>query len=84
MPAKLVKTSRSKLAVPLAYISKEIIENGVFPETLKLARDEPSHKKGVTPDCTSYGLVSILPILSNFFQKIIDSRIVTFWKMKGH
>ena len=45
MPTKSIKIGAGTLAVPLAYIINKCFSTGLFPNTLKIAKVIPLHKK---------------------------------------
>ena len=49
----------------------EAIKNKKFPDSLRLSNTVPVHKKKDASDKTNYKLVSILPLLSNVFEKVM-------------
>ena len=49
----------------------EAIKNNKFPDSFKLSNIVPVHKKKDPTDKTNYRPVSILPLLSNVFEKLI-------------
>ena len=54
------------------------MEQGVFPEVLKAGKITPIYKKGDPQKFGHYIHVSVLPILSKIFEKIIYSRMYSF------
>lgn len=78
LPATLVKLSASVIAVPLTHIINESLVSSVFPDSLKIAKVKPLHKKGATDECCNYRPISILPIFSKIFEKVINSQICSY------
>ena len=54
------------------------IENSDFPQSLKLADITPVYKKNDSLDKTNYRPVSILPVVSKFFERIMQKQINDF------
>jgi len=62
----------SRLLTPLINRS---LEEGVFPECLKTANVIPIHKKGDKTNLNNYRPISLLPVLSKLFEKIINTQL---------
>jgi len=56
------------------------INTGVFPECLKEARVVPIYKSGERCNTNNYRPISILPVLSKVFEKVMFNRIQSFVK----
>ena len=56
----------------------EAILSGKFPDSLKLSNIVPVHKKKDPTDKCNYRLVSILPLLSKAFEKIIYDQLYIY------
>ena len=52
--------------------------SGVFPDTLKIARVIPLFKSGDRNDISNYHPISLLPVISKIFEKLIHSRLISF------
>jgi len=58
-------------------VSLSLVE-GVFPQSLKIAKVIPIHKGGSKTDVSNYRPISLLGALSKVYEKIMHSRIVEF------
>lgn len=76
VPIAVIKENLDILAEPLTIFYNECISEGIFPEQLKIAKIIPLHKKGSKTDPKNYRPISLLPILSKIFEKVIKSRLV--------
>ena len=56
----------------------KIVATGEFPEHFKIAKIVPIYKKEDPSDPSNYRPISILPILSKVFEKVIYQRMVSF------
>jgi hypothetical protein len=72
---KILRLCGSQISKPLAFISDKSIKTGVFPERLKYAVTTPSHKKGDVSNMANYRTMSLLPLFSNIFEKVLHSRL---------
>ena len=70
IPTKALKMIARHICVPLTDCINSAILNGVFPDELKLANVAPLYKKSDPEDKTNYRLISVLPSLSNVYEKI--------------
>ena len=75
-----IKTASTVLASPLSFIFNCCIENGIFPELLKISKVIPLFKSGAKSEVNNYRSISLLPVLSKVYEKILHKRITTFVK----
>ena len=73
-----------KIAAPiLAFLLSVFLNHcltfGTFPNRLKLAKLVPVFKKGLTDQLSNYRPISLLPSLSKLFERIIHSRLLSFF-----
>ena len=75
IPAKVLKCSASIIASSLTKLFNYAIQTGSFPFDWKIAKVIPLHKKcdRTVPD--NYRLISILPIISKAFEKILYEQL---------
>jgi len=53
-------------------------QQGIFPESLKVAKVVPIHKEGSKTDVANYRPISLLSCFSKIFEKIMHCRILEF------
>jgi hypothetical protein len=75
IPTKILKLCGSQINKPLALIIDKSIKMGVFPERLKYAAITPSHQKGDVSNMANYRPISLLPVFSKIFEKVLYSRL---------
>jgi hypothetical protein len=63
---------------PLTYIYNISLEQGTFPEKLKIARVIPVFKKGDAGEISNYRPISLLSVFDKIFEKIICSKLYKF------
>ena len=73
--AKMIKSIIHYIKEPLAYIFNLCIEKAIWPNILKTAEVVPIYKAGVKTDVSNYRPISLI---SNFFEKIIHVRLLSF------
>ena len=80
IPVKLLKVAGNQISIIIADLFNLCIEQSIFPETLKLARIRPVFKSGDKSDISNYRPISILPVLDKIFEKIIYTRLYSFFE----
>ena len=73
-----IKTAITILARPLSYLFNFSLLNGNFPDSWKVARIAPIFKEGPTDDPSNYRPISVLPVLSRLFEKIVYSQLCNY------
>lgn len=63
------------IAFPLSIIYNECVTTQTFPDSLKMAMVTPLHKKGSSLDPANYRPISLLPVLSKVFEKIMYTQL---------
>ena len=76
---KLLKKLRPVVLTPLVIIFNRSMEEGVFPDAMKIADTVPLHKAKCSEDCNNYRPISLLLTISKVLEKTIYSRTVTFF-----
>ena len=64
----------------LTSLVKKSIDCGIFPDSLMQAQVCPIFKKGDCMDKKNYRPVSVLPIMSKFFEKAISTQFTEFFE----
>ena len=67
----MVSLCDESIVVPLKLIFDNILSSGVFPDAWKRANLTPIHKKGSKQVVSNYRPISLLPICSKLFEKIV-------------
>ena len=79
IPASLLKEVKDIAAEPLAKIwNTEIISNEKFPSQLKLADITPLFKKLDNVSKENYRPVSLLPLVSKIFERVMQEQMIAF------
>lgn len=78
IPASFLKANFVFFAHLLTDVFNEIVETGVYPAVLKVARVTPVHKSGDKKEANNYRPISCLSILDKVIEKLIVSRLVDF------
>ena len=78
IPIYLLKRSSTIISPILAYFFNQYMDQGIFPNELKIGKVTPVFKKGDKQKFENYRPISILPIFGKIFEKIIYSRLYSF------
>ena len=62
----------------LASIINSSFEQGIFPDSLKIAKVVPIHKEGPKTDVSNYRPISLLDSFSKIYEKLMHHRIIEF------
>ena len=77
---KFVKSGCPALWINLSILFNKSINEGTFRDIMKLAKIIPIHKNGSFFSVTNYRPISLLPIFSKIFEKLMYSRLLDFIK----
>lgn len=67
----------------VCQICNNMLESGVYPDALKVAKVVLINKGGDEQDLNNYRPISILPLFSKVFEKIINVRLSKYLKKNG-
>ena len=76
---RMIKLCGNSICKPLSIIFKDCLSEGKFPHKWKKANAVPVHKKGNKQSLESYRPISLLPICSKIFKRLIYNEIFTFF-----
>ena len=71
---KFVKDGTPVIALPIAQLCNLSIKLSSFPDACKIAKVKPIFKKGSKTDPKNYRPISLLPLISKVFEKIIHDQ----------
>ena len=63
----------------MTLIINQCIKHGVFPDSLKIARVSVIHKKAEKNRFENYKPISILPVLSKIFERILHNQLTFYF-----
>ena len=78
MSPRILKLFKGVLSPTLAILFNNCMYGGVFPDVLKVARVIPLFKNGDRNNVSNYRPISLLPVISKIFEKLIHKRLVNF------
>ncbi len=76
---KLVKQIKLITVEPLTAIINQMINTGIFPDLLKIAKISPIYKKDDETEFSNYRPISLLPAISNIFEKVISTQTYKYF-----
>ena len=75
LSTKIIKALKDSLIKPLTLIINQILNTGVFPSQLKIAKVIPIFKKDDNNMFNNYRPISLLLVLFKVVEKVISSQI---------
>ena len=76
---RMIKICEESISLPLKIIFETSLKHGVFPEIWKKANVVPSHKKENKTLIKNYRPISLLPIFSKIFERIIYNSLLNYF-----
>ena len=73
-----MKDGAKILSKPISDILNISIKLSKFPEKCKIAKIKPIYKKGSKVEAINYRPISLLPLLSKIFERVIHSQLQTY------
>ena len=81
IPVKIIKEYSNQFSEFMTESINRSIDEGVFPDTLKVADITPVYKnKGSKSDKTNYRPISILPVLSKIYERVIHNQLSEYFE----
>ena len=77
---KLLKSIKHIILEPLTLIINQMINTGIFPDKLKIVKAIPIYKKGDEAVFSNYRPISLLPLISKVFEKVIFKQLYSYFK----
>ena len=71
----LIKKLNTSICNPLAVVINKSLEQGCFPEKLKIAKVVPIYKAKNREQFNNYRPISLLPSLSKIYEKLMYKRL---------
>lgn len=66
------------ISFPLNHIFNISLQNGVFPDKLKVAKIVPIYKSGPVTELVNYRPISLLPVLSKILERLVYNRVIKY------
>ena len=78
---KFLKDGAQILAKPISELCNLSMALGSFPDACKIAKVKPLFKKGSKADPSNYRPISLLPLLSEVFQRVVLDQTEEFFSL---
>ena len=78
IPSEVLKASSIVISPPLVKLINFSMQQGKFPDCLKIAKVIPLFKSGDPYDLNNYRPISILTVISKVFERVVHNRIYRF------
>ena len=75
---RFIQDGSEYISESLSYIFNLMLETGIFPDKLKIARVVPIYKAGDATLMNNYRPISVLPILSKVFERLLHKRLTIY------
>jgi hypothetical protein len=76
--AHFLKQIKFEISAPLAILMNRSMNEGIVPDTLKLAKVIPIYKSKDKQQFNNYRPISLLPCVSKILEKVIHKRVYNF------
>jgi retron-type reverse transcriptase len=76
---KIMKMAKPVIVKPITKLINKSISSAKFPDNLKEAHVVPLHKKNSQLEARNYRPVSILPVVSKFFERAIYQQLIDYF-----
>ena len=76
---RMIELCGNSICKPLSIIFKDCLSEGKIPHEWKKANVVPVHKKGNKQSLENYRPISLLPICSKIFERLIYNEMFTFF-----
>lgn len=76
--SKLLKDTIHNIKLPLTHIINKSFSSGIVPDQLKLTKVIPVYKASNKHELKNYRPISLLPVFSKLFEKIMYKKVMSF------
>ena len=83
LSTKLLKEIAPQLIKTLTLIINQCMNTGIFPDSMKIAKVIPLHKKDNLDNIENYRPISLLPAMSKVLEKVIFIQVNHYFTSKG-
>lgn len=76
--ANLIKIVVTEILKPLTHIFNLCLQQGIFPDKLKISHITPIYKSGSRTDCANYRPISLTDHFAKLLEKCLKTRMLNF------
>ena len=76
--AIFMKKIQTHICYPLSVLVNQSLSTGIFPAQLKIAKIIPLFKKNDDDDMNNYRPISLLPVFSKIFEKVVQNQLYDY------
>ena len=80
LSTNILKMIKNEISEPMTLLINQALQTGIFPNNLKLAKVIPIYKKGDNSKLDNYRPISILPVISKIFERVIFNQIDDYFR----
>ena len=73
------KCVKAVISIPLTLIINQSLTTGIFPGNLKNVKIKPLFKKNNVHMFSNYRPISLLPVVSKIFEKVIHRQLIDYF-----
>ena len=79
LPVLIYKSVKNIISPYIADLFNSSVLEGLCPQNIKIAEVIPIHKAGASTEVANYRPISLLPILSKIFERLLRSRLLEYF-----
>lgn len=83
LSSKLLKDIKEDIVEPLALCTNFCMEQGIFPNCLKISKVIPVYKKGDRTDLANYRPISLVPVLGKVIEHVVCNQVSNYFETLG-
>ena len=76
----VLKSSVDLIKEPLTLICNLSLQNGIFPDQLKVSKVTPVFKSGKLNELNNYRPISILPSIGKIIEKVVSDQLYNYFE----
>jgi Reverse transcriptase (RNA-dependent DNA polymerase). len=78
----MIKACMECLIEPITVLFNKCVDEGIWPDSLKICKIFPLHKKGDLDCMENFRPIATVPVVSKLFEIIIKHRLTTYFESK--